>query len=78
MEFCSCPSPQFVCHAAHGCVCRVGFTGTDCLTPRGLYKEPDNGGFLSINTKMREQVFNTNGSFALQVKAVQVLHGVCS
>lgn len=45
MEFCSCPSPQFVCHAAHGCVCRVGFTGTDCLTPRGQYQELNNGIF---------------------------------
>lgn len=47
MEFCSCPSPQFVCHAAHGCVCRVGFSGTDCLTPRGQFQEL-NGGTVSI------------------------------
>lgn len=43
MEFCSCPSPQFVCHAAHGCVCRVGFSGTDCLTPRGGAQELNGG-----------------------------------
>lgn len=43
MDFCSCPSPQFVCHAAHGCVCRVGFSGTDCLTPKGQYQELHNG-----------------------------------
>lgn len=34
MEECSCPSPQFVCQAAHGCVCKSGFIGIDCLTPR--------------------------------------------
>lgn len=33
MEFCSCLSPQFVCHAAHGCICRQGFVGTNCMTP---------------------------------------------
>lgn len=43
MDFCSCPSPQFVCHAAHGCVCRVGFSGTDCLTPKGQFQELHNG-----------------------------------
>lgn len=34
MRECSCPSQQFVCHAAHGCVCKSGFTGMDCLTPK--------------------------------------------
>lgn len=48
MEFCSCASPQFVCHAAHGCVCRVGFSGTDCLTPRGQFQEL-NGGIIFWN-----------------------------
>lgn len=43
MDFCSCPSPQFVCHAAHGCVCRIGYIGTDCLTPKGQYQELHNG-----------------------------------
>lgn len=38
MEFCSCPSPQFVCHAAYGCICRVGFIGTDCLTPKEKFE----------------------------------------
>lgn len=33
MEACSCTSPQKVCHAAYGCVCRQGFIGDDCLTP---------------------------------------------
>lgn len=42
MESCSCPSPQFVCHAAQGCVCRVGYIGTDCLTPRGQAQELSN------------------------------------
>lgn len=48
MEFCSCPSPQFVCHAAHGCVCRVGFSGTDCLTPRGQFQELNGGTVFKI------------------------------
>lgn len=39
MEFCSCPSPQFVCHAARGCICRLGFDGIDCLTPSQGYLE---------------------------------------
>lgn len=30
MEPCLCSSPNFVCHAAKGCICRVGFTGEDC------------------------------------------------
>lgn len=33
MEFCACPSKQFVCHAIKGCICRAGFIGEDCLTP---------------------------------------------
>lgn len=32
MAACSCNSPQKVCHAAYGCVCRQGFKGDDCLT----------------------------------------------
>lgn len=36
MEECSCASPQFVCHAARGCVCKSGFDGIDCLTPKSL------------------------------------------
>lgn len=36
MEECSCPSPQFVCHAARGCVCKSGFDGIDCLSPKSL------------------------------------------
>lgn len=27
---CACKSDRFVCHAAHGCICRQGFTGEDC------------------------------------------------
>lgn len=33
MEFCSCPSAQFVCQVARGCVCRQGFMGPTCETP---------------------------------------------
>lgn len=43
MNSCQCRSAQFVCHAAHGCVCRVGFSGSDCLTPRGQYQELNSG-----------------------------------
>lgn len=27
---CACKSERFVCHAAHGCICRQGFIGDDC------------------------------------------------
>lgn len=30
IESCSCKSTQFVCHVAHGCVCRQGFMGELC------------------------------------------------
>lgn len=43
MEYCSCPSTQFICHAAKGCICRIGFTGSDCLTPMTEAWESDRG-----------------------------------
>lgn len=75
MEFCSCPSPQFVCHAAHGCVCRVGFRGTDCLTPKGLIQEPPSGNLAShkIHFLLESELIV---DFSIQVKAVLALHGV--
>lgn len=27
---CNCPSQNFICHAADGCVCRRGFAGENC------------------------------------------------
>lgn len=33
MLTCACPSQNFVCHAAKGCVCRQGFTGVNCDVP---------------------------------------------
>lgn len=41
MDFCSCSSPQFVCHVAYGCICRQGFMGTDCLTPSRSAQEQE-------------------------------------
>lgn len=42
IEYCSCSS-QFDCHAELGCVCKHGYSGTDCLTPKGQYQELNNG-----------------------------------
>lgn len=30
MKACQCPSDNFLCHVADGCVCRQGFTGANC------------------------------------------------
>lgn len=34
MRSCQCPSPNFVCQATEGCVCRKGFTGENCDIPK--------------------------------------------
>lgn len=41
MDFCSCSSTQFVCHAAQGCICRQGFIGRDCTTPSRSAQQQD-------------------------------------
>jgi len=30
MHSCACPSSNFQCHAAQGCVCRSGYMGENC------------------------------------------------
>lgn len=34
LEVCACKSDKFVCNATLGCMCRDGFTGDDCNTPK--------------------------------------------
>lgn len=34
MRYCQCASPNFVCQATEGCVCRKGFTGENCDIPK--------------------------------------------
>lgn len=41
LDSCNCETSNFVCHVAHGCVCRQGFTGTRCDAQAGKIIEAE-------------------------------------
>lgn len=45
MEICQCDSTQYICDNIHGCMCRSGYSGDDCMTPRSAFQEMAGGEF---------------------------------
>ena len=46
MEACNCPGPNFLCHPAEGCKCKIGFKGKHPLYHVLIYKSFDVNEFL--------------------------------